>query len=217
VRKYDKTPLTNAELSEVQQILGNVKQLPGQSAKFEIANADKLKSVAAPHAILAYSADNDAALANIGYALESTDLWLQTNGYGSLWMGMGKPTESSADYRILLAFGKTDTALRSGENDFKRKPLLEISNEDNAIARAARLAPSAGNGQPWKLNFSQGSVEVQFNGKGIAKLFVGKMQKIDMGIILKHVELAIEQEGKVITAITPTENGKIFSIAVEYK
>jgi hypothetical protein len=217
VRKYDATPLTDTELAAIQQVLNGVKQLPGQSANFEIANAGKLKSVAAPHAILAYSPDNDAALANIGYALQTVDLWLQGNGYGSIWMGMGKPIAPKPDYRILLAFGKTEIPLRSGESGYKRKPVSEISNEDNAIARAARIAPSAANLQPWQLNFSQCRVCIQYNGKGIGKLFAGKMQKIDLGIILKHVELALEQESRKIIAITPKIGAKIFEMELAYE
>jgi len=217
VRKYDMTPLDENTLSEIRAYLNEIKQLDGQNARFEIANADKLKSVASPHAVLAYSEETDAALCNIGYTLQTLDLYLQSKGYGSLWMGMGKPAEPGADYRILLAFGKTDVPSRSGEADFKRKPVLEISNEDNAIARAARLAPSAVNFQPWKLDFSPRNVTVRYNGKGIGKLFAGKYQKIDLGILLKHAELALAYEGKTVTEITSSGNGKNFAVTVTYR
>ncbi|MDR1821975.1 MAG: nitroreductase [Oscillospiraceae bacterium] len=217
VRQYDNTPLDAAELAELQRVLGGARQLPGQSAAFEIVGADKLKGVAAPHAILAYSQDTDAALANVGYTLQGVDLWLQGSGYGSLWMGMGKPREPKPDYKILLAFGKTSAASRAGGGEFKRKPVSEISNEDNAVARAARLAPSAVNFQPWRLSFAPGSVVVQYSGKGIGKLFAGKLQKTDIGIILKHLELALEHEGKKITAIAPRGGGKTFEIEVKFE
>jgi nitroreductase len=216
VRKYDEMPLNRAELSEIKQLVDEAKQLPGQRARFEIVNADKLKGCAAPHAILAYADAADAAMANIGYTLQSVDLALQSKGYGSLWMGMGKPIKPGANYRILLAFGKTDEPPRTGENDFKRNAVSDISNEDNAIARAARLAPSAVNFQPWKLHFSPGKVTLQPNGRGIGKLVAGKLQKIDLGICLKHIELALEHEGKSITSIQLKGNGKDFFIDVMY-
>ena len=130
---------------------------------------------------------------------------------------MGKPAEPSADYRILLAFGKTDAPLRTGENDFKRKAVLEISNEDNAVARAARLAPSAANFQPWKLHFSPGKVTLQASGHGIGKLIVGKLQKIDLWICLKHIELALEHEGKIVTSIQSQGRGKGFFVEVMHE
>ena len=60
-------------------------------------------------------------------------------------MGMAKLVEKREDYRYLLAFGKIDVPFRAREQDFKRKSVLEISNEDNAVARTARLASSAAN------------------------------------------------------------------------
>ena len=217
VRQYDAAPLGEAELAEVQSVLNCVMQLPGQTARFEIVNADKLKKVAAPHAVLGYSANTDMALCNIGYTLETLDLVLQSKGYGSLWMGMGKPTEQGADYRILLAFGKTDVPARKGEDDFKRKPIMEISNEDNPVVRVARLAPSAVNFQPWKLKFAPGKVTVRYDGRGIGKLLAAKFQKIDIGINLRYVTLALEHEGQTITSIAPIGNGKDFAITVTYE
>jgi hypothetical protein len=217
VRQYDKIPLDEATLTEIQQVLDGAKQLPGQSARFEIVNAGKLKHCSAPHAILAYADESDSALANIGYMLQEVDLYLQSQGFGSLWTATARPKEPQEKYRILLAFGNTDSPLRGGEGDFKRKPILEISNEDNLVARAAELAPSANNLQPWKLDFTPGKVTVEFHGKGIGQLLMGKLQKIDLGIVLKHTELALEHDGKKITSITPQNNSKPFAVEVAYE
>lgn len=217
VRQYITAPLNDEELAEIQVVLDSAKQLPGQTARFKIVNADRLKKVAAPHAMLAYSDGTDAAMCNIGYTLETLDLYLQSKGYGSLWMGMGKPTEKGANYRILLAFGKTDVPQRSGEAEFKRKPVLEISNEDNDVARAARLAPSAVNFQPWKLEFSPGKVTVRYDGKGLGKLFAAKFQKIDLGIILKFALLALEHEEKPVVSVEPCGTGKNFAVVMSYE
>jgi nitroreductase len=216
VRQYDKTPLGEPELSEIREVLDRAERLPGQSARFEIANADALKGCAAPHAILAYGADDDLALTNIGYTLQSADLYLQSAGYGSLWMGMASPKAPQKDYRILLAFGKTSVPLRASEGEFKRKRVSEIGNEDNAVARAARLAPSAANFQPWKLLFSEGKVTVESNPNIVGKLLASKWQPIDLGIVLKHVALALEHDGKIVTAFSPLTGGKAFAVEVRY-
>jgi nitroreductase len=105
VRQYGKTPLSDAVLAEIQQVLNNVQQLPGQTARFEIVTADRFKLCPAPHAILAYSDDSDFALANIGYVLQGVDLYLQSKGLGSLWSATARPKEPQEKYRILLAFG----------------------------------------------------------------------------------------------------------------
>jgi nitroreductase len=217
VRQYDKSPLGESALSEIRGVLDRAEQLPGQFARFEIANADALKGCAAPHAILAYGAGDDLALTNIGYTLQSVDLYLQNAGYGSLWMGMASPKASQKDYRILLAFGKTDVPLRTSLDAFKRKRVSEISNEDNAVARAARLAPSAANFQPWALRFSEGRVTVQSKPNVVGKLFASKWQLIDLGIILKHVALALEHDGKTVTALSPVAGDKTFAVDVIYE
>jgi hypothetical protein len=204
-------------IQDIASVLEQAPQIPGQEARFEIVDATSIKGVSAPHAILAFSKEEDAALCNIGYTLQTLDLYLQREGIGSLWMGMPKPETKSSDYQILLAFGKTDVPMRSGVADFSRREVTEIANEKNAVAEAARLAPSAVNFQPWKLEFSQGKVTVKYTPKGILKAFIAKMQKIDLGICLKHTVLALEQEGKTITSIQPTGKGKSFAVVVEYQ
>jgi nitroreductase len=216
VRQYDSAPLGDAELADIQATIDGAKQLPGQTGRFIIVNADRLKGAPSPHAILAHGEDTDAALSNSGYVLSSLDLYLQSKGCGSIVMGMAKPLEPAADYCILLAFGSTTVPARNGEADFKRRSVADISNEDNAVARAARLAPSAVNFQPWRLEFSPGKVVVKYTPKGIGKLLAGKMQKIDVGIITKYVELALEHEGKTVVAVTPQDTGKYFRLEVAY-
>jgi hypothetical protein len=188
--------------------------LPNQSARFEIANDDKLKGGFAPHAILAYADDGDSAFVNIGYALQGADLWLQSNGYGSVWCGMAKPLEPSPNYRILLGFGKTDAPLRKSETDFKRKKISEISNEDNSIAQAVRLAPSAVNFQPWKLSFTDKDFTITANVRGVGKILPGRLFLYDLGIALKHAELALENEGKSVKRFELSGNAKTFAVKV---
>jgi predicted ABC-type transport system involved in lysophospholipase L1 biosynthesis ATPase subunit len=42
-------------------------------------------------------------------------------------------------------------------------------------------------------------------------------QKINLGIILKTLELALEQEGKHVQLIEPSGSGKDFSLKVAYE
>jgi hypothetical protein len=215
VRQYDKTPLGAEALAEVQNYAAAAKQLPGQSARFETVSGDKLKGGIAPYAILAHSDGSDASLVNIGYTLQCVDLYLQSAGYGSVWCGMASPREPAADYRILLGFGKTGIPLRNGEGDFKRKKLTDLSDTDNAAARAARLAPSAVNLQPWKLSFEDGKAILRVNVRGVGRVLPGKLYLYDLGIALKHIELAMEHEGKTVTDFAFSGSGK--SLAVEVR
>jgi hypothetical protein len=130
---------------------------------------------------------------------------------------MAKPTEKPADFKILLGFGKTSEPLRGGEGDFKRKKLSDIANADNAITRAARLAPSGVNFQPWKIDFADGAVTVRSDVRGVGKIIPGRLYLFDLGIITKHVAVALEHEGKTVTAIEVSGSGKNSVAEVRYE
>ena len=218
VRSYYKQPLDESTLTDLRAFLDAAKPMDGQSARFEIVGADKVKNDAAPHYILAYCAESDGAYANVGYTLENADLYLQSRGYGSLWLGMAKPNEQGEGFCIMMAFGKTDVPLRKGAGDFKRLPISEISDADNTIAQAARLAPSAMNSQPWKLSFSDGKITARYHGRGVSQLMLKKkLSKIDLGIITRHIEVALQNEGKVIQWVKPVTIGKDFAVEVNYQ
>jgi nitroreductase len=204
VRKYDKAPLDDETLRGIQKFLDEAERIEGQSGRFEIVESDRVKNASAPHYIFAYSEANDGAYANVGYVLQKADLYLQSIGLGSVWLGAGKPVESKPDYVIMLAFGKTEVPLRAGAQDFKRLALDEVSNENNAVAQAARLAPSAANSQPWKLRFEDGKVTVRYFGRGLLKATLKKMNKVDIGIVLRHIEVTLLREGKAVRSVTAT-------------
>ena len=218
VRKYDMTPLDDAALAEIRAFIDATEQLDGQSVRLEIVAADKVKNDTAPHYVLAYCAANDRAYMNVGYVLQNVDLYLQSKGYGSLWLGMAKPNASSDDFCITLAFGNTDVPPRADVRDFKRLAIGEISNIDNAVTQAARLAPSAVNSQPWKLEFTDEKVAIRYFGRGITKLVLkNKLSKIDLGIATRHVVVALRNVGKTVGTITPIIDAKGFAIEVAYR
>lgn len=217
VRKYDMTPLDEKTLGEIRKWIDETQQLPGQNARFEIVSADKVKGTAAPHYIMCYCKPADAEYANVGYVIEKADLYMQSLGLGSLWLGMGNPKAKQDDFCIMLAFGKSDVPFRTGEQEFNRLPVCEISNTDNPIAQAARLAPSAMNTQPWKLDFADGGVTVRYFGRGVMKMILKtKMNQVDIGIVARHIVTALEHEGKSIQSVTPVTADKSLEIQIRY-
>jgi hypothetical protein len=219
VRNIDDVPVDDETVEKIRQFLLDTEQLPGQEARFEITLATVTSLRSGYHTILAYCEAGDAAYANVGYVLQKTDLYIQSIGLGSLWLGIGKPKEPKEDFCIMMAFGYTHIPLRNGEADFKRLPLSKISNEDNAVARAVRLAPSAQNSQPWELRFEEGKAVIRYVGRGVFQhILRKKLNKIDVGIALRHMELALQNEGKEIRSIEMTagNEGKEFEIAVNW-
>jgi nitroreductase len=215
VRTYDKAPLSEAVLKDIEQYLGEIKQIPGAKAMFKIVSGDEVKGTDAPYAILAYCSGEDAEYANVGYVLEKADLYIQSIGLGSVWLGMAKPKEKQPTYCIMLAFGPTSVPLRSPGEDFKRLSVTEITETVNDVARAARLAPSAMNSQPWKLRFAEDKITVRLVGRGPAQMILRKrLNKIDIGIVTRHICEALLAEGKNILTITPKTRGKHFKIEI---
>ncbi len=218
VRKYDRMPLDEKTLDDIRTFITNTRQLPGQNARFEIMSADKVKGASAPHYIMSFCPSGNAAYANVGYVLGKADLYIQSLGLGSLWLGMGNPKEKEKDFCIMLAFGKSDVPFRANAQEFNRLSISEISNSDNSIVQAARLAPSACNSQPWKLFFENGRIAVRYFGRGLTQMLLkAKMSKIDMGIITRHLVTALENEGKEVKSITPKTSGKDFEIEMIYE
>lgn len=217
VRKYDMTPLDDETLNLIKTFVSETEQLEGQTARFEFVTADKVSGTPAPHYILSYCQPHDKAYANVGYVLEKADLFIQSLGLGSVWLGMAKPLKPEDDYCILLAFGRSGEPFRKNETDFNRLPLSEISNEENDIAKAARLAPSAVNTQPWKLGFSKDRVTISYFGRGLMKrILKGKMSKVDVGIVSRHVVTALLDRGSRVTRVLPRMNDGVLEIVIDY-
>lgn len=218
VRKYDPTPLDENTLTGIKTYLNSIKQLDGQAARFEILTGDRVGDNSAPHYITAYCDENAAAYINVGYVLEKADLYLQSTGLGSLWLGMAKPKENNQDFCIMLAFGRTYVPQRKSESEFNRLPLSEISDSDSDVAKAARLAPSAVNSQPWKLHVADGTVTIRYFGRGMMKLILkNRLNKIDLGICTRFVVEALRHEGKNIESIILKTTGKTPEIEVKYE
>ena len=83
-----------------------------------------------PMAIALYSDTGEGYLENAGFILGQLDLYLQSLGLGCCFVGMGKPldiqsTPENKEFVMLLAFGETNDAPRSGEADFTRLDVTE--------------------------------------------------------------------------------------------
>jgi hypothetical protein len=217
VRKY-LPELPSEELqNEALKVAREADAIEGQKARYELAMKGSVTGSFAPCNILGYCDGSDAAMANVGYQLQKADLFLQEKGLGSVWLASGKPKTDKKGFGMLLAFGKTEAPPRTGEKDFHRLSVGEISNENNAVANAVRLAPSAANTQPWQLVFSPGKLVVKYKGRGPMQLMLKKMNKLDIGIAARHAVVELESQGKKIVSVAPEGDGNSFSVVIRYE
>lgn len=203
VRNYKKEKLSATELNKIKEFLNKAKVLD-EDINFEakIVNSDDVKSlisIKSPHYLQFFSEEKGDYLLNAGFILQQLDLFLSANELGACWFGLAKPkkeiiAESNYEYVITLVFGKSaEENKRDSIEDFDRKDLEEIKEGDNYhnLLEAARLAPSATNGQPWYFKTESDKIHVFQNKLNfLKKVFYKKMNRIDMGISLCHLWLA---------------------------
>lgn len=209
IRKFDMTPLDDTTINKVRSFLKEIKPLD-QSIKFEMniiprVDATSLYAVKAPHYIIFSSEEKEGFLTNAGFILEQADLFLSANGLGACWLGMAKPDKdvlesSQLKFVIMLAFGRpTEKLHRESTAEFKRKPIGEVaeSEELGNVMETVRLAPSGINGQPWHFTKSESLINAYCVKPGFLKgIIYERMNKIDMGIALCFLWLALVSEGK---------------------
>lgn len=211
IRKYDVCPLDEKMLFEIREYINNVKPLyPEIRIEMRIAQRHEIMiimPIKAPHYLLFYSEDKEGSLVNAGYMLQQIDLFLSLNNIGSCYLGLAQATKGAKEssklgYVITLAFGNASEMLhRTAGSEFRRKPLLQITDITNNVAllETARLAPSASNTQPWFFTGGDGFLHAYcVNPNSIKTLIYKKINKIDMGIVLYHLDLALQHDGKEI-------------------
>ncbi len=211
VKKFAMTPLGKEDLEDIRQYVSGIRQLPGCTARFQSAAAGEVSDRSAPHYLLAFCEGAEPEYANVGYVLAKAELYIQSKGLGTHWIAMAKPTGPRENFCILLAFGKTDEPFRKGIEDFKRLPLSRICSVENAVVRAARLAPSAMNEQPWKIEYTDPKITVRPAGRGVVNaLLPKKWSRIDIGIITQYLEVALEHEGRLDIAVQAKGKDRAF-------
>jgi len=200
IRKFDLTALADDTLEKVRAQIERVKPLyPGIRYNIEIASKTRgIFNVKAPHYLIFSSEEKDGASENIGFIGQQLDLWFSASGLGSCWLGVAKPEKSGSatlPHAICIAFGNPAEPLHRELSQFKRKPTADISEGADERLEAARLAPSAVNGQNWHF-IAEPAAPARLGGRihcyskelgPLKALIYGKMVAIDMGIAICHI------------------------------
>jgi len=213
VRRYKKDDLDPTTIEKIKEAIKSVKPL-FEDVKFEVRFLEKNESSNnwAPRYLAIFSEKKNGYLLNAGYVLQQLDLYVQSIGLGSCWVGLAIPFVSKPKYSfvIMIAVGyPLDETVRE-LSDFKRKNLAEITDsEDEPLMQPVRLAPSAVNSQPWYFKKSEDGFDVYRNKKGLSVLALNNWNKIDIGIALLHLRLSIEQRGNGFEFFKKINSSKI--------
>ena len=202
VRKYSQELVDEATIYKINRFCSELKPLYDHiRVRAEIVGKENVKCFlpwVTPQVVAVFSEKTDGYLENAGFLYQQLDLYLQSLGLGSCWLGLGRLDEYAKSSRedglsfvIMLAFGHPREELRSDISQFKRKALSEISDREDERLEPARLAPSSVNSQPWYFTHEGESIHAYCVKQGLLKKrALGDMNRIDMGIALAHMYVA---------------------------
>jgi len=208
-RSYTGVPLDVETIQKIEDYMNTLKPLDANIAvAYDIVSKENVKCILpwiTPQLIAIYSEEKDDYLENAGFLFQQLELYLQSIGLGTCWLGMGRMTSkdvvstqlkrlssnaSAADnmkFVILLTVGyPKNEALRSDLSEFNRRSLREISDTQDERLEAARLAPSSVNSQPWFFTHEGKTIHAHCSKPNLLKP-LGNMNRIDMGIALAHM------------------------------
>lgn len=169
--------------------------------------------VKAPHYIVACTEEKPGFRLAAGYAVAHIALSLNNLGIATCMTAGGLATE---DFReivtldgdfvpvLILGFGNPEVPedLYGNPKYYKRKPMGDlvlsglIKRKYKDIFDAARLAPSSMNTQPWRFIIEEKKIHVMRTKLGFIKNALFKsLNKIDMGIVLAHMVIAMKAKG----------------------
>ena len=212
MRSYSEEKLTAEELTLIQDYLQQLKPLCEDiKVEYEIVPCNETNcKFNAEYCLLVYSEEKNLWLANVGYMLEQWDLYLASLDVGVCWYGMGKVKEDERNgmsYAIMLSFGKNGDDFRKDTSEFKRKDANDVwkildESAYEKLANIARLAPSAVNSQPWKVEQKGNQLNV-YRVKGntpvLSSVLFKRWNKVDIGIFMCFLDVALESEGYTFT------------------
>ena len=222
IRKYDMTPLNADVLVEIAAQIKSLQPLyPAIAYSVEVVTKTKgLFNIKAPHYLVFGSETKAGAEENIGFIGQQMDLFFAEAGIGACWLGASKPEVavnpamqevSALPFVICMAFGKPAEPLYRTLSEFKRKPLGAISEGQDKRLEAARLAPSAINGQNWYFVAEDGKIHCYIKKLNPLKaLIYDRMVKIDMGIALCHIAEESKDFHFVKEASAPERKGYVY-------
>jgi len=203
-RNIGKEHITENEIKEIENVFATLKPLEDDiKVKIKISK-DTTCRRGQEYCILFYSEKKENYLQNVGYLGEQLDLYLVSKNIGTLWFGIGKPTEKELDgldFVIMMAIAKIDDESKFRKDMFKskRKEVSEIWDGDYYldIANIVRFAPSACNSQPWKVEAKEKELKVyRYRKQGkrgiMPKDMVMYYNQIDIGIFACFLELCLE-------------------------
>ena len=215
-RKYTSQVIEQPMLDEIKQFIKQVKPLyPNIKVVCKIVSKNKVKCILPwipNYNLVIFSEEKEGYLENVGFMFQQVDLYLQSKGIGSCWLGMGRSEEviegmNNLKMAMIITFGYSEENYRHHPNEFKRKSLKQISDQEDLNLIPVLLAPSSVNSQPWYFTHEQDLIHIYLHQHPLWNKQLEKMNCIDIGIALAHMYVANHETFNFIIKPTPYKKG----------
>ena len=225
VRSYNKEYLSEEIIEEIEEYISALENPFGISVRVRLVKKEKYDGVVrlgtygvvngANYYLVAVCEKKDFALEALGYTFEKAILYCTALGLASVWLGVTfsksafektinlreneiLPVISPIGYEggdrtFIASFIKDHKNNRKNFSDlFFYKDFNKQFIKDESVYSEAlemvRLAPSSLNSQPWRIVKEDDKLYIYSSGKS-------KMNKIDIGIALCHLDLYLKEKG----------------------
>lgn len=212
VRKFKMEPVAAEILEKIRKFIKNVSVLDNQSqVELEIIDCvqekQKVKGLwktEAPYYLAVYCGEDGAAVRNAGYVAEQVVLYLTEKEIGSCYLGetkVGEPVKNGLKRFLVIAFGYAEGKIYRDSQTAHRMPLNSLcaykdepGENLKTVLKAARLAPSSFNSQPWRFVVYSDRIYIFSRKDGLPQpKRLAAMRDFNIGIMLSHIMLAAEE------------------------
>lgn len=212
VRDFQMKPLEEADMLNFRKYKTDILPLyPEIPVKIESVGYEEIRHkgkkglfyVKAPYYISFLSRADEGYLLNAGYIMEELSLYLASKGIGSCYQGNMRIIENDDDGLcevMVMAAGYPRHYLYREEGSAKRNSFSKLcafkeepSKELMLILKAAALAPSSFNSQPWRFVVYANRVHIFVQKTVFPSVAMEKLHMIDMGIVLNHMMVTAEE------------------------
>lgn len=208
IREYQMKPIEEKVLSAVYKFIKEILPLyPDIPYEIEISCSLEEKkngflAVNAPYYVSFLTTESREAYLNAGYIMEELSLYLASKGLGTCYQGLHKVVREKGSLKevLVMTMGYPKHYLYREEEDAKRIELNRIcafkeepAKEIMTILKAASLAPSSLNSQPWRFVVYKKRIHVFMQKMNAGIPVFEKLHYMDIGMALNHMMLAAEE------------------------
>ena len=212
VRKYSMTVIPPETLDRLRNCARHLKRLdPSIDYQVDILDLTRNKiklmgpfRVKAPYYLMiSVDKSKEDAMLEAGYLAEQLVLYLTAKDIGTCYQGglrcLNMAPARGLKQAMLIAFGYGENKIYRNQEQARRKKLSRlcvfreaIDDDMRTLLKAARLAPSAFNTQPWRFAVYSNRIHIMARDSLWNTIRSGGTE-LDMGIMLCHLTLAAEE------------------------